>query len=320
MLGANQEESRDVRAGDEENEQDGAEKSQKRRPRLSHDFAMERLHVDVKSDAKMVGIRVSKRLGDSIHLCLGLLERDRRPEPPEDAKCRLVELLRQPAARVSHGIGRFPKIDIHVDSDVSGMPKTEIARKDSHHGERLLVELHDLSEDVRIRAELRLPERVSQEDRVGRLVRCEVATKEGGYLHDGEEILGDPSHLDLERLGAAAEVLAERADGGDPLEEPRPPLVLAKVVSRVAQAEYLPLGPLGPEDHQSVGLRIRKWIQEDCLNDAHEGDGRADPHRENQDDGGGERRGLGERTKDESRIEKHGPAYQEVGPKSLSPG
>ncbi len=51
-------------------------------------------------------------------LTTGLARGVRGSEPSEDAKGRLVELLRLPAPGVPHGVRGLPEIDVHVDSHV----------------------------------------------------------------------------------------------------------------------------------------------------------------------------------------------------------
>ena len=270
-----------------------------------HHLAVERLDVDMKARALVIGILLPQRLRDRVHLRLRLLESDRGLQSPEDAKSRLVELLGLPASGVSHGIRGLPEIDVHADPDVGRMPEAEPAGKDADDGIGALVELDDPAENRRVGAELALPDAVAQKDRARRLVGREVASEDRRYLHHREEVLGDPSNLHLGGLGAAAEVLPEGADGRDPLEELCPPLVLAEVVPRVAQAEDLPRGPLRPHHHQAVRLGVGKGRKQHRLDDAHQGDGRADAERENENHGEGERGRPGERAQRESNVVQH---------------
>lgn len=64
----------------------------------------------------------------------------------------------------------------------------------------------------------------------------------------------------------------------------------------MAEAVDLARGPLRPHHHQAVGLGIGEGLEENRVDDAHQGDGRVDADGENEDDDEGERGRLGERT------------------------
>ena len=282
--GPHEQQIREVRAGDEQEQADGAEQHQQRPPESVADDVLDE-RDEAGAPAALAGRHRRRDLRrDRLQLAIGRLDRHAGRESRED-----VELVVQAVLRGHVGLHR------HRDLDVAGQRQAD--RRHADDGVGLPVELQRLADDVGPAAEVPAPEPV-RDDRDSRavravLVRGEVAPLGHPHTECVEEIGRDPPHLDQLWVGAPGQVHGAPRDRGHRGEARRARLEVDVVRHRDREERHVALEVRLVDGDEAIGLGERERLQH------HRVDGAEHRRRRTDADGSDEHRDGGEAGRDE---------------------
>ncbi len=290
---ARQQQVRDVGAGDEQHESDGAEQQPQRRlRRVAEEVVLERL--DAGAPAR-VGFR--KRLRevgrDGQHVRVGLLKSDAGLQPAHDE---------QPVKVVVHLLGLERQRQIQLALVLVGRP----GRQDADDRVRLAVDANLAPDHVGIAAEALVPEAVGQHRHVvatdDAFFGPEVTTGGQPVADHREEPRGHGARLHLLRMIRGREVRGPAAERVQVLKYGRLPLPLEE---RARGADVPVVLDARPDHDELIRLGIRQRREQRRVDHAEDGGVGGDAQREGQHGDGGEAGVPAQHPHAVSRISQH---------------
>jgi hypothetical protein len=289
-LHAHEQQVRDVRAGDEQHEDDRAHEDPEDAADVAHEVLLERPQAG--SEARLLE-----------HL---LVEAARGREPLERHRqqARHVRVgLREGGARLEPGhalVAELPEQHLgpvepqREDEGVFEVEEAEVARHHADDLHRLSVDGERPPDRGRIATELGLPIAVAEDDggRAARLVVLagERAAEEGGHAKEGKDSVGHAQHRDPLRLRQPGHACRPFLPQPDVLE--RPALLAIREIEegRGVEVRDVDAGCRVPEAHELVRVRVGQGLEEDAVEDAEDrgvgpdGDGQG-RHRDRREQG-----------------------------------
>ena len=275
------EQARDVRAREQHEHRDRAEQRPHRRPERPGPALGDRLDVDA---VAAVGFRIRGR--QRFRQRLELV-----------AHGHEIAAWTKPADRVdAHMVAAIEEIRV-VGFDADGLVHRVVAavvegvRQHADDDVRVAVERERLADRGGAAAEVRVPERIAEHDRVhapGAVVgQTQASPGDGRYAQHVEEVAAHLAAVDLLRVATAAQrvrrsaITGQRADAGErraPVYEVRPGHRHERAGRRRRR-----------RDDQPSGVAIGQRLEEQAVDDGKDRDGRADRRGEREQHEEGER-------------------------------
>jgi hypothetical protein len=204
-----------VRAGDEQHAEGGAEERLQQEPRLSRDVLPQ--GDDRGADLGVLRVRALELGRHHAHLGPGLLERDAALALGQDEQVRVPAVLEVVLREAEAG----PDLCLAVR-------EAEVRRHHADHGVGFLVQQDRSPHHARIRPEAAGPEAVAEQRRARRSLAdvglAEPTAQAGRAAQHGEHAGGDGSGVELLRIAAVHEVHGDEAVGRHALEAGAHPL------------------------------------------------------------------------------------------------
>ena len=128
----------DVRARDQKQKGNGSEQHEQRQPRVADEKAMQR-HEAGAHHAIRLRVLMLQTFDDSLQLCVGLLDRESRLEPRDDA---------EPVRATERDVGARRRIPSDRHPEVDVLPgKCDARRHDADDGRVATIETNRFSDD-----------------------------------------------------------------------------------------------------------------------------------------------------------------------------
>src|SRR6267143_4500442 len=256
----------DVGARDQKDESDGSEQNKQDGPNLAHDLFCETFH-DKERGSVFLWICAGELRVDAVHFRAGLIGRDARGEPAEDAE-PAETAARDGISALVHG---------NPQRRGSGGCKLKVARKNADDGGGLAVQVNDAPDDLRIGAKLGAPKGIG-ENRHGRAIfphfALEEITSKSGLNTEsrkktrrnlrGESVLG----LAIRRKSEG--ITAVTREGLDTLCRALP-IQIVRVRSLSAIRAVVGLTARLAKMEELAGIAIRQRMKEGRINDRENG-------------------------------------------------